>query len=107
MRRRIGCGLVVSTLIAGPAPCLAGPPFFTDDPEPVELGHSEFYVLGTLDRADDASAVIGPATKYNRGIAPNTPSAAISACCFPPAAAWRRAAYRRLRRLVLDVGTNG
>lgn len=73
MRRWIGCGVVaIGTLIAGLASCLAGPPFFTDDPEPVELGHNEFYVFGTLDRADDASTIAGPAIEYNRGIAPDT-----------------------------------
>ena len=27
----------------------AGPPFQTDDPTPVELGHYEFYIFGTID----------------------------------------------------------
>jgi len=73
MRRLFGCGvLAICTLIAGVTPCLAGPPFFTDDPEPVELRHNEFYVFGTLDHADGASAITGPAIEYNRGIAPST-----------------------------------
>src|SRR5690348_6635719 len=73
MRRVFGCGvLAICTLIAGVTPSLAGPPFFTDDPEPVELRHNEFYVFGTLDHADGASAITGPAIEYNRGIAPST-----------------------------------
>lgn len=73
MRRLFGGGaLAICTLIAGVTPCLAGPPFFTDDPEPVQLRHNEFYVFGTLDHADGASAITGPAIEYNRGIAPNT-----------------------------------
>ena len=73
MRRLFGCGvLAICTLIAGVTPSLAGPPFFTDDPEPVELRHNEFYVFGTLDHADGARAITGPAIEYNRGIAPNT-----------------------------------
>ena len=73
MRRLFGCGLLaICTLMVGVAPCLAGPPFFTDDPEPVELRHNEFYVFGTLDHADGASAISGPAIEYNRGVAPNT-----------------------------------
>ena len=73
MRRLFGCGvLAICTLIAGVTPSLAGPPFFTDDPEPVELRHNEFYVFGTLDHADGAGAITGPAIEYNRGIAPNT-----------------------------------
>jgi hypothetical protein len=68
-----GCGgLAICTLIAGVAPCLAGPPFFTDDPEPVELRHNEFYAFGTLDHVDGASTISDPAIEYNRGVAPNT-----------------------------------
>lgn len=73
MRKLFGRGLLaICTLISGIAPCLAGPPFFTDDPEPVDLRHNEFYVFGTLDHAGGASAIAGPAIEYNRGIAPNT-----------------------------------
>ena len=72
MPKSLGRGLLaIATLLAGMAPCLAGPPFFTDDPEPVDLRHNEFYVFGTLDRAGNASAIAGPAIEYNRGIAPN------------------------------------
>lgn len=72
MRRMFGCGaLAACTLIAGVAPCFAGPPFFTDDPVPVDYLHNEFYVFGTLDRADGASVIAVPAIEYNRGIAPD------------------------------------
>ena len=73
MRTLFGCCvLALGASIAGIAPCLAGPPFFTDDPEPVEPRHNEVYVFGTLDHADGASAIAGPAIEYNRGIAPDT-----------------------------------
>lgn len=73
MRRRLGRGaLAICILAMGIAPGLAGPPFFTDDPEPIDYRHNEFYVFGTLDHADGASAIAGPAIEYNRGIAPNT-----------------------------------
>ena len=49
----------------------AGPPFYTDDPEPVDYGHNEFYVFSTLDQSNGTNAVEGPAIEYNRGIAPN------------------------------------
>lgn len=72
MRRWIGGGMVaIGAFVAGIAPCLAGPPFFTDDPVPVDFQHNEFYLFGTLDQADGASAIAGPAIEYNRGIAPN------------------------------------
>ncbi len=49
-----------------------GPPFLTDDPEPVELGHSEFYIFSTLDRAKNTTTVQSPAFEFNHGIAPDT-----------------------------------
>jgi hypothetical protein len=50
----------------------AGPPFITDDPEPVELNHWELYVFGTGDRTADASAISAPAIEFNYGLAPDT-----------------------------------
>jgi hypothetical protein len=50
---------------------LAGPPFVTDDPEPVPYQHFEFYniSLGTAIRGDTSGAA--PAFEYNYGIVPN------------------------------------
>ena len=50
----------------------AGPPFLTDDPEPVDLNHWEFYVFGQGDHTGDANSISGPAIELNYGIAPNT-----------------------------------
>ena len=50
----------------------AGPPFFTDDPEPVDLHHWEAYVFATGDRTGEGSAVSGPATEFNYGALPDT-----------------------------------
>lgn len=51
---------------------LAGPPFKTDDPEPVDLGHLEFYVFAAGQRMTGHSAGIGPALEFNYGILPET-----------------------------------
>ena len=50
---------------------LAGPPFVTDDPEPVPYQHFEFYTfsLGTAIRGDTFSEA--PAWEYNYGIIPD------------------------------------
>lgn len=73
MRRFVGhCLMLAGVWFGAVAPCLAGPPFLTDDPVPVDYRHNELYVFGTLDRADGDSAIAGPAIEYNRGIAPNT-----------------------------------
>ena len=64
--------IAVCALLAGMPPCVAGPPFLTDDPEPVDFGHNEFYVFGTLDHTGGTSVIAGPAIEYNRGIASET-----------------------------------
>jgi hypothetical protein len=63
-----GCA-VAFALVVGAAH--AGPPYMTDDPDPVDLGHWEAYVFsqGAIDR-DDASGA-GPAIELNYGAAPN------------------------------------
>ena len=52
-------------------PAHAGPPFLTDDPEPVEFRHFEFYTFSTLDKSDDGYSVSAPAFELNMGAAPN------------------------------------
>jgi len=49
----------------------AGPPFVTDDPEPVDLGHWEVYGFsaGAIDRHDASG--LGPGVEVNYGAAPN------------------------------------
>jgi len=49
-----------------------GPPFLTDDPEPVEYKHWEFYTFSTLDNAEDGTEVQAPAFELNYGVLPNT-----------------------------------
>jgi hypothetical protein len=50
---------------------LAGPPFLTDDPEPVDYRHWEAYFFSTYDRSFDATGIQGPALEFNVGAAPN------------------------------------
>lgn len=54
-----------------PNPARAGPPFQTDDPEPVPYQHFEFYTLstGTAVRGDTQGE--GPAWEFNYGVIPN------------------------------------
>jgi hypothetical protein len=49
----------------------AGPPFLTDDPEPVPWRHYEAYLFGTMDRFGGGSFWTGPAFEFNYGAAPN------------------------------------
>lgn len=51
---------------------MAGPPFLTDDPVPVDLGHFETYVFSQWDNTPGtASTVTGPAVEFNWGFLPN------------------------------------
>ena len=68
-RAALAAGLL---FFAAPAGVLAGPPYLTDDPEPVDLHHWEFYIFGLGDRTADANAIEAPAIEANYGIAPNT-----------------------------------
>ncbi|MGA7155799.1 MAG: hypothetical protein WBY53_03065 [Acidobacteriaceae bacterium] len=49
----------------------AGPPFQTDDPTPVDLGHYEAYVFATADGTPAEMDEVGPAFEFNWGAVPN------------------------------------
>lgn len=59
-------------ILSLPALALAGPPFQTDDPEPVDLGHYEFYVFSNVDGTPIETDPNGPAFEFNWGALPNT-----------------------------------
>jgi hypothetical protein len=60
-------------LIAAVAPSVAraGPPFVTDDPEPVELHHWEMYVASQLNHEPSGWSGTSPHFELNYGAAPN------------------------------------
>jgi len=58
----LGLGLLV---LSGQA--LAGPPFFTDDPEPVGKGHGEFYIASQHSWSHDDRAGTAPHFEFNYG----------------------------------------
>ncbi len=58
-------------LLFAPFLAFAGPPFLTDDPEPVEYKHQELYLFSTFDKTNNSRIVQGPAVEYNIGAAPN------------------------------------
>jgi hypothetical protein len=58
-------------LLALPRTAWAGPPFITDDPEPVDPGHWEVYAF-SFGALDGGSATgVGPSIEVNYGAAPN------------------------------------
>lgn len=52
-------------------PLWAGPPFQTDDPEPVAFRHYEFYIFGGADGTPIEIDPLGPAFEFNWGAVPN------------------------------------
>jgi hypothetical protein len=50
----------------------AGPPFLTDDPEPVDYQHFEAYLFANGDHASGGYAINGPAVELNYGVLPDT-----------------------------------
>src|SRR5437588_11461348 len=61
--------LVILALAAGRA--LAGPPYVTDDPEPVELHHWEVYLSSIYQHGPQGSSGTLPHIEVNNGLAPN------------------------------------
>jgi hypothetical protein len=56
--------------VAEGRPLLAGPPYLTDDPEPVELRHWEAYLFAVGSAASGAKDFAAPACELNYGAAP-------------------------------------
>ena len=69
--RRHGIGHALVLIVAASATVLAGPPFQTDDPQPVRWHHFEAYLFGTVDRASGTGMWVLPAVEFNVGAAPN------------------------------------
>ena len=63
--------LVLALCAACAAPAFAGPPFRTDDPQPVDFRHWEGYFFSTLDKTADGRATQFPALEFNWGVVPN------------------------------------
>jgi len=69
--------LAALAVVLSPSFACGGPPFLTDDPEPVAVRHSEFYMFATLDRTRDDTQIQAPAVEFNTGVATNLQAHAI------------------------------
>ena len=63
--------LAVALASLSPSRAIAGPPFVTDDPEPVAFGHYEFYTLSTGSAVRGDASGLGPAWEFNYGLVAN------------------------------------
>ena len=64
------CFVVCATAMASTL-ALAGPPFLTDDPEPVGYQHHEFYIASQQVRTQDGRNGTLPHFEFNYGAAPD------------------------------------
>jgi hypothetical protein len=72
---RVHAGLYPALALALACAChgvWAGPPFQTDDPVPVDLHASEFYVFSTYAKSPGDKQIALPAFEYNYGVLPDT-----------------------------------
>ncbi len=63
--------LLLVLLVVTAGDLRAGPPFQTDDPEPIEFRHYEVYLFGTTDGTPVETDPVAPAFEANWGAAPN------------------------------------
>jgi hypothetical protein len=63
--------LVAVLLLGGSLTALAGPPFVTDDPEPVDYQHLEFYIASQHTETADGWSGTAPHVELNYGVVPN------------------------------------
>jgi hypothetical protein len=61
---------LLAILLSSPA-AWAGPPFQTDDPEPIDFRHFEFYTFATADGTSLEMDTQGPAVEFNWGALAN------------------------------------
>ena len=57
------------TIMLGAAAAWAGPPFETDDPEPIDYKNYEFYTFASADGTPVEMDTAGPAAEFNWGAA--------------------------------------
>lgn len=70
--RTVACSVAFCAMtLAGTGRAFAGPPFFTDDPEPVAFRHYEIYAGAEYERDLDETSGSLPFVEVNFGAAPN------------------------------------
>lgn len=82
--------IVALSLLTASSLALAGPPFLTDDPEPVDYQHHELYISTQQTKTADGRAGTMPHVEYNYGIAPDLMVHVIAPYAFNSAAGGSR-----------------
>jgi hypothetical protein len=63
--------LLFLAILFGSDAAWAGPPFQTDDPEPIDYKNYEFYTFASADGTPVEMDTVGPAVEFNWGALPN------------------------------------
>jgi hypothetical protein len=69
--RAAAVGVWSSAILLLPGSATAGPPFRTDDPVPVDLGHYEFYTFSTGTHVSNDISGVLPGFEFNYGLIPD------------------------------------
>lgn len=69
--RLLGCAVVIALIGLLRAPVFAGPPYVTDDPEPVEYQHWEVYLASALSHDAGEWSGTAPLLEVNYGALPD------------------------------------
>ncbi|MFI5356110.1 MAG: transporter [Opitutales bacterium] len=86
--------LVLLGLLAAVTATRAGPPFVTDDPEPVDYRHWEVYLASQYDHGRDGASGTLPQLEVNYGIIPELQLHVVAPLAFAaPAGAPRQSGY--------------
>ena len=86
--------LLAVGFLAAVAMTWAGPPFVTDDPEPVEYRHWEVYLGSQYEHSGDGAAGTLPHVEVNYGVIPNLQLHLITPVAFSaPSGAPRQSGY--------------
>lgn len=68
---KLGSALAFLAILFCSASAWAGPPFQTDDPEPIDFRNYEFYTFAAADGTPLEMDTVGPAVEFNWGALPN------------------------------------
>lgn len=71
-RKSIAWPAAISAIVFTAGPALAGPPFLTDDLEPVEYQHHEFYTASQQTRTTNGATETLPHIESNYGAVPDS-----------------------------------
>jgi hypothetical protein len=68
---KVAPAIIFLAILVSSAAALAGPPFQTDDPEPIGFRNYEFYTFAAADGTGAEMDTAGPALEFNWGALPN------------------------------------